>query len=390
MQTDFLDNNVLDQAISISDGLAERAYEADQVKKLSQETVDDVIKTGMLSMSTPKIYGGSEANLLTRYEVFKQLGSACAATSWCIGNHNMACARLYSLMGEKASHYLKDVSSNGSVISQGVVPSGQVIKSSSGYTLSGHWQFLSFSLYAKWMLLCTKLPTESDTPKIGYVIVPADLPGLELQDTWHTMSLKASMSNDLLVQDVPIDENWIMENKPAISGDDVPFALRNPAGFSLGPAATVLGVAEAAIEETIQVANSTNVSTGGLSNTVAADPIKRSEKIGNQFVMADSVIELESAKAFLNQELYNYTFEVYNGLPLAEDRLIKLQMAGNLARENAQSAVERLFKIRGANGLYETKSFERYYRDVRIGTLPSPSNPDMIRERIGRFMFGIK
>ena len=61
--------------------------------------------------------------------------------------------------------------------------------------------------------------------------------------------------------------------------------------------------------------------------------------------MADSVIELESAKAFLNQELYNYTFEVYNGLPLAEDRLIKLQMAGNLARENAQSAVERLFKI---------------------------------------------
>ena len=46
MQTDFLDNNVLDQAISISDGLAERAYEADQVKKLSQETVDDVIKTG--------------------------------------------------------------------------------------------------------------------------------------------------------------------------------------------------------------------------------------------------------------------------------------------------------------------------------------------------------
>ena len=65
-------------------------------------------------------------------------------------------------------------------------------------------------------------------------------------------------------------------------------------------------------------------------------------------------------------------------------------MAGNLARENAQSAVERLFKIRGANGLYETKSFERYYRDVRIGTLPSPSNPDMIRERIGRFMFGIK
>ena len=68
MQTDFLDNNVLDQAISISDGLAERAYEADQVKKLSQETVDDVIKTGMLSMSTPKIFGGSEANLLTRYE----------------------------------------------------------------------------------------------------------------------------------------------------------------------------------------------------------------------------------------------------------------------------------------------------------------------------------
>jgi alkylation response protein AidB-like acyl-CoA dehydrogenase len=385
VETKFLDNEILDRAKSISKGLADRAYEADQAKKLSQQSVDAVIDTGLLAMTLPKFFGGTEANFVTRYEVFKHLGSACAATSWCVGNHGAACGRLYSLMGEKSSPYLKDVSENGAVISQGVVPSGEIIKSSDGFRLSGRWQFLSFSLFAKWVLLCTKLPTDSEIPKIGYVILPIDLPGLEIQDTWHTMSLRASMSNDLLADNVVIEEDWIMENKPAVPGAKMPVGLRAPGGgFSLGPAATVLGVAEAAIAETIKIANATNVST------MNADPVKRSEKIGNQFVIADSVTELESAKAFLSQELINFTYEIYNGIPHAEDRIIKLKMAGNLARENAQSSVERLFKIRGANGLYETNSFERYYRDVRIGTLPSPSNPDMIREQIGRHMFGIK
>ena len=75
--------------------------------------------------------------------------------------------------------------------------------------------------------------------------------------------------------------------------------------------------------------------------------------------------------------------------PFETDDVIRVQMAALVARENAQRAMDRLFSIRGAHGLYEAQNFERYYRDVRIGTLHASSAPDLVRELIGKHLFGI-
>ena len=60
-----------------------------------------------------------------------------------------------------------------------------------------------------------------------------------------------------------------------------------------------------------------------------------------------------------------------------------------VARENAQKAVDRLFGVRGAHGLLESGNFERYYRDVRMGTLHAVSTPDLGREQVGKHLFDI-
>ncbi len=67
----------------------------------------------------------------------------------------------------------------------------------------------------------------------------------------------------------------------------------------------------------------------------------------------------------------------------------RMEMAGLVARENSQKAVDRLFAIRGATGLFETGNFERYYRDVRMGTLHAVSTLDLVREEVGKHIFGI-
>jgi len=48
-----------------------------------------------------------------------------------------------------------------------------------------------------------------------------------------------------------------------------------------------------------------------------------------------------------------------------------------------------LFTIRGANGLFEAGNFERYYRDVRVGTLHAATSPNLTREQVGKSLFGI-
>ena len=44
---------------------------------------------------------------------------------------------------------------------------------------------------------------------------------------------------------------------------------------------------------------------------------------------------------------------------------------------------------RGAHGLFESDNFERYYRDVRMGTLHAVSTPDLVREEVGKHLFDI-
>ena len=98
---------------------------------------------------------------------------------------------------------------------------------------------------------------------------------------------------------------------------------------------------------------------------------------------------IESARALLYQEARAVTAKAEAGIPFTPDDSIRLSMAGLVATQNSQLAVDRLFAVRGAHGLYESAEFERYYRDVRMGTLVANQTPDLVREWLGKHLFGI-
>ena len=60
-----------------------------------------------------------------------------------------------------------------------------------------------------------------------------------------------------------------------------------------------------------------------------------------------------------------------------------------VANENAQQAVDGLFAVSGAHGPFENDDVERYYRDVRMETLVASQTPDLVREGLGKHLFGI-
>jgi len=51
--------------------------------------------------------------------------------------------------------------------------------------------------------------------------------------------------------------------------------------------------------------------------------------------------------------------------------------------------VDGLFAVSGVHGLFENDDLERYYRDVRMGTLVANQTPDLVREWLGKHLFGI-
>jgi len=142
----------------------------------------------------------------------------------------------------------------------------------------------------------------------------------------------------------------------------------------------LLGIAQAALEETIDYAKAGSMTLGGN---------RRTSTPGNQFAVADAAMWIEAGRALLHQKARAVMKRAESDEPFTAQDVAGIAMASVVARENSQQAVDRLFSVRGAHGLYETDPFQRYYRDVRFGTLVAGNTPDLTREQVGKYLFGI-
>ena len=309
-----------------------------------------------------------------------------------MGNHSVLCTRAMGLMGEDANWLIKDVVENGSLISHAAIPGGDTKPAPGGFVSSGRWPFVSGSSISTWMFLSTMVPGPSPTWKGSgtppaynrWIIIPTSQPGLVIDETWMAMAGRGSMSHDVVLDNVFVPEDMTpVDNRPL--GHEPwlpngPYALKVPIKARVWMSGMMLGVAQAAIDETIEFGKARSMTLGGKP---------RGSMPGNQFAVADAAMFIEAGRALLIQEVRKITVKAMNGEEFMPEDAARVEMAGLVARENAQKAVDRLFAVRGAHGLYETDTFERYYRDVRMGTLHAVSAPDLVREQLGKHLLDI-
>ena len=388
--------DIIERARALSSSIAGRARVADQRRKLAPETISDLRESGLLSMTIPRAQGGLEADLVTQLAAYELLGGACTSTAWILGNHATLCTFAMGMMAERSRPVIDTVVESGAVISHAAVPGGATRPVPGGFVSSGRWPFVSGSDIAGWMFLSTLVPgpppnwepggAASQAPRCHHrwLVLPASQPGLRVEDTWQAMSARASMSNDVIMEDVFVpEERALVDNRPAPHQPwlpDGPPALRVPSRGRVWLPAMMLGIAQAALEDTIRSARTESISQGGHA---------RSSMPGNQFAVADAAMAWESGRAFLYQETRAIAGKAEAGEQFTEEDASRFSMAALVARENAQKAVDRLFSVRGAHGLYEARDFERYYRDVRMGTLHALTAPDLVREEVGKHLLGI-
>ena len=390
------DGQILERARVAAARLAERAYAVDQAREVPPESVRDLHEAGLLTMCLPRDQGGTEADLVTQFSVYEMIGGACGSTAWCLGNHNAVVERIQVTLGDRSRPYVQAMVEEGAALAQGIIPAGTTRAVPSGFVCTGRWPFVSFSNRARWVFLRTRVPgpppgwqpadgvLEPPGSHIRELVVPIDCPGLHIEPTWQAMSVRASMSNDVVLDEVFIPEEQTIVSWSPPSGAPwnpmAPVALRTPARISVNGPSMALGIAQAALRETIDYAKAGTMSLGGQP---------RSSMLANQFAVADASILIESSRAFMHQEIQGMMSKVEAGEPCTESDQIRWRMASVAARENAQKVVNELFAIRGAHGLYESANFERYYRDVRMSTLVAVYAPNLVQEQIGKHLFDI-
>src|SRR5262249_21273627 len=90
-------------------------------------------------------------------------------------------------------------------------PSTTAHKFESGYLVNGRKDFNSMAPIIGLFLISAVLEGAEDvTPQVGFFAVPRETPGLDIDDNWNAMGMRATASHDLRLKDVRVSDHQLL------------------------------------------------------------------------------------------------------------------------------------------------------------------------------------
>ncbi len=190
---------MLEAVIGLQDDIRARAEEAKTIRKVPAENIQALQDVGFFLALQQKAHGGYELDPQDFFRMHLAIAEACMSTAWASGIVAVHAFQI-ALMDKQAQ---EDVWADNihTRISSSYAPMGKVEVVDGGFKFSGRWGWSSGCDHCEWVLLGGIIPGEGYRtfllPKSDYQIV----------DTWHSMGLRGTGSNDIVVEGAFVPEH---------------------------------------------------------------------------------------------------------------------------------------------------------------------------------------
>lgn len=377
---------VLQRARDLIPVLRERAEETERQRELSTMTVDDLRRTGVHRVFQPARFGGSEAHLRVGVEVLAALGQGCGSTAWVVVQnmtHNLMLAHWPDEAQQEVWGAQPDALLSGILI-PGM---GHAHRVANGYVLSGRWPFVSGVNCSDWALFTAMVRNAAGVVEDRHFIIPRN--DYEIIDTWHTVGLRGSSSNDVVVDHVFVPEHRSITVEDLKGGSVSPGSRHNTgqiyraplyANFGTYIAAAALGAAEAAVEYYItQVRKRVATMSGGVMAQFTTQQVK----------VAEAVTSIETARMLLLACADNsMSILEQDRLPTAEERT-GLRCRAAFAGRLVMKSVQIVWEAGGGAAIYDRNPISRGFRDVFTAYQHTTQAWDLNAATHGRVTLGL-
>ena len=211
-------------------------------------------------------------------------------------------------------------------------------------------------------------------PRIVHGFVPRSTPGLEIVDTWDTLGMRATQSQDTMLDAAFVPDELVALVCPAGFAGAGLFHVSVFAWALLGFASVYLGAAKRAYDLTLaQLPRRTSIS---LTNSMAHHPEV-------QHHVSEMRMAYDAAEALLDRTTADWT----GGADHA-DWPVRLISARQTVINNAYDIVDRALDLSGGAGAFKRNRIEQLFRDVRMGRF-HPGNTLLAHELIAKLCLGI-
>ena len=380
--TGTTDNELWRRAESLLPRLKERAQKCEELRRLPDETLRDFHDAKLFRIHQPKRVGGAELEFSAVVTYGALFARECASTAWNWVNfaaHHM----MLGMFPREAQDEIWGKSVDALIASSFVFPAGRARKVQDGYVLSGRWPFSSGVDPSEWNMLAglarldENLPPEQRifmVPRAQYKVI----------DTWFAGGLRGTGSNDVEVSEVFVPEHMTLAVADT-KGGPTPGSAANPAPlfqlpvFALFPymlSGVALGIAEGLIDEYRPGAGKM---TGARVAEIQSTQIRLSE--ATAYARASRLIQESNCNEA--QRLISS-----NQVPDMKTKA-RYRLEGAYAVEWAVRAVDVMFGLYGAGGLYESGHVPRAFRDAHAVKQHFSFNTDIAGTTYGRVALGV-
>jgi 3-hydroxy-9,10-secoandrosta-1,3,5(10)-triene-9,17-dione monooxygenase len=369
--------DLLDRAKAMAPALRERAFAAENARRIPEETIRELKQAGLFRVLQPKAYGGYELDPQVFLEIGMIIGSACPSTGWVysvVGVHNWQLA----LMPKQAQD---DVWSEDqdTLISSSYTPRGKIEIVDGGYRVNGRWSFSSGCDHAQWVIV-GGVATEADGTlrRLCFLLPRSDY---RIDDVWHVIGLRATGSNDIVVEDAFVPEYRTHAYTSGSDTSDSPiYQLPFASVFTFGITAPLLGAAQGALDEHVAwTAERTRITRG---SRVAEEPFSQAR-------VAEASGELDGARLQIWRDLDDMMDFARDGKEIPLEVRARGRLDQVRATQLAASSVDRVFQNSGGRVLHEQNPIQRAWRDIHAGAQHNSNVPEPMLIAFGALKFGL-
>ena len=331
--------------------------EMESKQKINQKLITAMFEMGLMGIEIPEEFGGAQSSFFNTILLIEEISKFDPSVAILIdvqntlvnnalckwGSKEVQATYLPKLASEWIGAYALSESGSGS---DAFGLECKATQQGSNWVLNGHKLWITSAEEASLYIVFANIDPSLGYKGITAFLVERDSPGFSVGKKEDMLGIRASSTNELILEDVKVPEAQIL----GVKGEGYKVAIQTLNEGRIGIGAQMIGLAQGAIDHTKRYLK---------EREQFGKPIADFQ--GVQFQLAEAATELEASRLL-----------VYNAARLKdqdEDFLVPAAMAKLHSSRMAQRVTSLCVDLYGGYGFTTEYPIEKLYRDSKIGTI---------------------
>ncbi|WP_103105832.1 hypothetical protein [Brevibacillus reuszeri] len=379
-------SEAMDRVKALATKISGRNRMGEVLRRQPDETIQDVIDSGLATILKPARFGGHELNLDALVDTTIEVAKVNPAAGWCY-TFILVHQWMLAAWPEQAQQEVWADNPNANIATAFAPPRNEkVVRVEGGYQLSGEWSFSSGIDHSEWVMASStqQIFEEAKGPERYMFLVPRS--DYQIVDNWEVAGLKASGSNGFEMTDVFIPDHRIISlSKWAEDGVSPGMSVHTGVQYHVPLfcalptclTSTIVGATIGAYE------TYTKSIRERMSKNSKNDTVKLTHLMQR---VTEISAQLDAVEGLLRKALD----VIRPGGQFDQGQRDRLHRNYSYIARTCSRLVEEMFQFSGSAAIYDWNPMQVYWRDVKVMSMHGYLNFDSAIEVFGSYELGIK